>query len=174
VSDQGSDFRIRADQRDRLLNGDFRPLVFRAAEFPDSPGERLPAGCRVGARYVLARARGWGQKDGGQVRHLPPAPVWFITVTKVLGGPMNLRERRDGSWLVKFDVTDLRDRAVFLRPGGGDLYDRDPLDAGVKPSPEWLETRTKTVREFWHAERLKRHAEEMREKSRARARRRAA
>lgn len=163
-----SDFSVRADQRARLLQGDYRPLVYRTVEFPLDLRERLPAGCKVGARYVLARERGWGLSDDGRVRHLPPAAVWFITVTKVLGGPQGRRERPDGSWLVRFDVTDLRDRAAFLRPGGGELLDRDPLEAGAKPDPGWLDVRSAASREFWHLERLKRHAEKRRSQAKVR------
>ena len=166
-----SDFSIRADQRARLLQGDYRPLVYRTVEFPLDLRERLPAGCKVGARYVLARERGWGLSDDGRVRHLPPAAVWFITVTKVLGGPQGRRERPDGSWLVQFDVTDNRDRAAFLRPGGGELLDRDPLEAGAKPDPDWLDSEAEAIGEFWELERLKRNAVELRRQHRSRRQR---
>lgn len=152
-----SGFKISAEQRQRLLAKDYRPLVF----------DIKPTGCEPGAIYVLARARDWGVEDG-RLRHLPPAPVWFITVT-------SRKRRRQGGWIAWFNVTDLRDPDVFLRPGGGDLHGSDPLGAGRKPDPEWVRVRARTVGEFWHAERLKRHAEEQRlwgrERSKARRKR---
>lgn len=165
-----SDFAIKREQRERLLAGQYQPLKFLGPTDPELK-DPLPYGCRVGARYVLAWAKASAtviDEDEGLVSRIPRHPTWFITVTAVEGGPRKPRELADRPWVVRFSVTDIRDSDVFLRPGGGDSS-VDVLRAGAKPDAQWLKTRAKAVGEFWHAERLKRHAE--RERNRFRAKR---
>src|SRR6185295_18007339 len=94
--------------------------------------------------------------------------VWWLTVDTV-------QRRRKGFWRVRFDVTDNRDPDVFLRRIGGYNPDApssfDELQAGAVPqwTPSML-TRQQAVREFWHLERLRRHAEVQRERGRERSR----
>lgn len=171
-----SDFSISQVQRQRLLAGQYSPLVFQGVLEPDDSRERLPYGCEPGARYVLA----WKQaqatvldEDTGEVAIMPHHPTWFITVTAVEGGPRRPRQLADRPWVVRFSVTDVRDTDVFLRPGGGDSS-VDLLAAGAKPPGAWLDVRAKTISEFDHQRRLAKHAEELRERSRAKRARRAA
>lgn len=167
-----SDFAIKAEQRQRLLAGDYKPLVFQGVLEPDNRAERLPYGCCVGARYVLAWKAAQAtviDKEKGIVSVMPRHPVWFITVTAVEGGPRKPRELADRPWVVRFQVTDIRDSDVFLRPGGGDSS-VDLLAAGAKPDPRWLDVHAKVIGEFESQRRLARHAEQQRERGRERSR----
>ena len=137
------------------MHGDYSPLDFDVKPYELKPG----------ARYVI----GWSKASAihvgdGEVVRIPAEPIRFLTVTKVL-------RHRKGFWRALFEVTDLRDRDVFLRRGGGDSP-VDELKAGAKPrwTPSMV-TRAKTVNEFWHQERLKRYAEERRLRGQARIRR---
>ncbi len=162
-----SDFSISARQRQRLLEGDYRALKFLGAAAPWANPDPLPDGCKVGARYVLAwkRAEAVGFEDGTAWRR-PRHPVWYITVTKIRGEP--------GPWTVRFDVTDLRDRDLFLRPGGGVQAGRDVLDAGRVPDPDWLDSEAEAIEEFWEQERLKRQSSELHRRAEWKRDRRAA
>lgn len=153
-----SDFKVSSSQRQRLLAGDYTPL-----DFDTKPYELEP-----GAVYVLAWERGQPAWEPGHGVRALRVPVWFITVTVV-------QRHRKGFWRARFDVTDNRDPDVFLRRIGGYNPDApssyDELKAGAVPdwTPSML-TRAKTVNEFWSAERLKRHADEQRERGRERSR----
>lgn len=158
-----SDFQISGAQRRRLKAGNYAPLEF----------DTKPYGCEPGARYVLA----WKKasvavldRDTGECAVTPAHPTWFLTVTSV-------RRRRKGMvlvWEVRFEVTDRRDPDMFLKPGGGLLAGRDPLDAGRVPDEEWLDRHTDAIASFWTRTRFERHREAVRERDRARRLRRAA
>lgn len=176
-----SDFQISAVQRRRLLEGIYKPLVFQGVMDPDNERERLPYGCCVGARYVLA----WKQaqatvldEDTGEVAIMPKHPTWFITVTQVDGGPRKRRQLFDRPWVVSFSVTDIRDPNRFLGRIGG--YDPDApasfdqLQAGALPDPEWLEAHSKMIASFWTRRRVEQAAELQRERFRAKRLKRAA
>lgn len=149
-----SEFQITAAQRRRLLEGESSPLDF----------EIKPHGCEPGAVYVLSWSKAQATIVGeGEVVRIPRRAVWFLTVTAVV-------RHRKGFWRVQHEVTDLRDRDVFLRPGGGDSS-VDVLDAGAKPPSAWLDVRARAISEFDHQRRLARFAEERRERDRARRKR---
>lgn len=118
-----SDFSISSEQRQKLLEGVYRPLMF----------DVKPAGCEPGSRYVLVWSRPSvvvvGEGTDVEVVRTPRAPAWFLTVKST----NRVRKGDRLVWLVRFDVTDLRDRDVFLKPGGGELQGRDPLGGGRKP-----------------------------------------
>lgn len=146
-----SEFQVSLEQRRRLLAGDLSPLDF----------DTKPYGCEPGATYVLSWSKAQATIVGeGEVVRIPRAAVWFLTVTAVV-------RHRKGFWRVQHEVTDLRDRDVFLRPGGGDSS-VDLLDAGAKPPSAWLEVRAKAISEFDHQRRLALFADEQRERSRRR------
>jgi hypothetical protein len=154
-----SGFQISAAQRRRLLEGDYKALQFAIK----------PSGCEPGARYVLAyQAASATVCEDGFVARTPRRPVWWITVTKVEDDPIR---RPDARWLVRFDVTDLRDRDLFLRRGGGYEQGRDVLQAGRVPDPEWLDSEAEAIGEHWELERLKVVEREGQARSRARRQR---
>lgn len=162
-----SDFQIHAWQRRRLLEHDYRPLTYEG--WSDEAKDPKPSGCEPGARYVLAWRRKFAVTDRDDRGVVFPAkverePVWFITVKSTV-------RRREGGWLVLFDVTDLRDRGDFLRPGGGYQQGRDPLGAGRVPDPEWLDSEAEAISEFWDKERGKKFEAQQRERSRQRRQR---
>lgn len=166
-----SDFAIKAEQRRQLLEGRYRPLVFQGVLDPENVAERLPHGCKAGARYVLAWKAATAtlvDKENRVVARVPRHPVWYLTVTAVEGGPRKPRHLYDKPWVVHFNVTDIRDTDVFLRPGGGDSS-VDLLGAGAKPPSGWLDVRARTQSEFDHQRRLAKHAEEQRLKGRERS-----
>jgi hypothetical protein len=153
-----SGFQISAAQRRRLLEGDYKALQFAIK----------PSGCEPGATYVLAyQAASATVCEDGFVARTPRRPVWWITVSKVEDDPIRRPEAR---WLVRFDVTDLRDRDLYLsRHGNYQTSRRGAVDElPVAPSDE---TRQKAREEFWHLRRLQRHAREQRERSKARRQR---
>lgn len=160
-----SDFAVSQAQRRRLLAGDYGPL-----DFPyevDKQGKPLPPPCKEGDVYVLSWQCGWAtvlDEKTGDFTGAPRRPVWFLTVTSV-------KRHRKGHWRAYHAVTDIRDTDVFLRRGGGDSS-VDELRAGAKPvwTPSML-VRAKAIGEFWHQERLKRHAEERKKRGRARIKR---
>lgn len=171
-----SDFAIKASQRQQLLAGSYRPLVFQGVLEPDDAAERLPHGCKVGAVYVLAWKGATAtlvDRENRVVARVPRHPTWYLTVTAVEGGPRKPRQLYDKPWVVHFNVTDIRDTDVFLRPGGGDSS-VDLLQAGAKPPKVWLDVRAKTQSEFDHQRRLAKHAEKLRDRSRAKRARKAA
>ena len=130
-----SDFAIGAYQRRQLLEGSYRPLVFQGVLDPDNAAERLPHGCKPGAVYVLAWKKATAtlvDVENRVVARVPRHPTWYLTVTEVEGGPRKPRQLRDRPWVVHFQVTDLRDTDVFLRPGGGDSS-VDLLNGGRNP-----------------------------------------
>jgi hypothetical protein len=158
-----SSFSVSAAQRRRLLEGNYKALQF----------DIKPTGCEPGARYVLAweaaSASVCHPDDGSDAFVVRTArrPVWWITVTKVEDDPIR---RPEGRWLVRFDVTDLRDRDLYLsRSGNYQTTRRGAVDElPVAPSDE---VRARARAEFWHLRRLQQHAQKEREKSRLRARR---
>jgi hypothetical protein len=170
VSDQGSDFSIDAAQRRRLLEGDYSALQF----------EIKPTGCEPGARYVLAYKAASAsvyKSDDEQEAFIvrsPRAAVWFLTVKGGREAPKRVWRGDELRWVVRFDVTDLRDRDVFLRPGGGVQGGRDPLSAGCVPDPDWVDSEAEAIGEHWEQERLRRVEREQLARSRSRARRNAA
>jgi hypothetical protein len=152
-----SDFSVTATQRRRLLEGDYTPLDF----------DVKPFGCEPDAVYVLAWRRAEAtlvDEAHGLVARTPRHPVWYLTVTRV-------QRHRKGFWRVQFDVTDLRDSDLFLRPGGGVQAGRDVLDAGRVPDPDWLDSECEAISEFWELQRLKKVEAEQRGRSRARRQR---
>jgi hypothetical protein len=152
-----SSFSVTAGQRRRLLEGDYTPLDF----------DVKPFGCEPGAVYVLAWRRAEAtlvDEAHGLVARTPRHPVWYLTVREV-------QRHRKGFWRVRFDVTDLRDTDLFLRPGGGVQAGRDVLDAGRVPDPEWLDSEAEAICEHWDKVRDDRHRERMGERSRARRQR---
>lgn len=155
-----SDFALSLEQRRRLMEGDYSPLVFKGSAHE----EPLPYGCKDGARYVLA----WSREQriafpDGEVVKLPAMPVHYITVTSVV-------HRSAGGHSVRFDVSDYRDSTVWLAPCGGYQLSRqgspDHLPVVVDES-----VRAKTREEFWHQQRLARFAAERRKRNRARRQR---
>jgi len=161
-----SDFQITQLQRRRLLSGNYKPLVFDTKPVVERPGEE-PRGLEPGDRYVLAwqRASATAYEDGFVAR-TPRLPVWFITVRRVV-------RRNDGGWLVGYDVTDNRDRDLWLSHSGDYQFTaRGAVDElPVAPSDE---VRRKAIAERDHLARLKRHAEKQRRLAREKRERRKA
>ncbi len=69
------------------------------------------------------------------------------------------------------DELDIQDSGAIAHAAEQSFYTSTPgaavSDAGEAPDREWVDVRTRTVREFDHQRRLAKHAEKMRDKSRA-------
>jgi hypothetical protein len=163
-----SDFQVSAVQRRRLLEGHYGPLEFDTKPWVESQGRCVEPGDRYVLAWARASATAYKSDDDSEafVARIPRHPVWFLTVRSV-------KRRRQGGWLVRFDVTDRRDRDLWLsRSGNYQSTARGAVDVlPVAPSDE---VRARAQAEFWHQRRLAEHAKAMRERSKARTRRRKA
>jgi hypothetical protein len=163
-----SGFQLTAPQRRRLLEGDYKALQFDELPLNRNTGRIIKKGDRYVLAWEAASASVCHPDDGSDafVVRTPRRPVWWITVSKVEDDPIRRPEAR---WLVRFDVTDLRDRDLWLsRSGNYQTTRRGAVDElPVAPSDE---TRRKARAEFWHLRRLQQHAQEQRERARERSR----
>ena len=130
-------------------------------------------------------------EEGAVVRLSGKVSLRVLTIT--------FPKRHDGqmAWKLHYELTDTRDPVRLLRrtpPAHRDgdeldIGDKDAVkvaavqsfytstpasaltDAGEAPDREWVETKTKTQREFDHQRRLAKHAEKLRDKSKQKTRR---
>lgn len=161
-SSEGPRLPLTRRQRQGLFDGTFPAIV--------GVGE-----CPVGA---------------GDVVHLSSRVSLEVKRIDVKNGKWTLRyevrDRRDSVHLLRRtppahragDELDIEDEGAIREAAEQSFYTAEPrsavADAGEAPDREWVEMRTKTVREFDHQRRLARHAEKMRERSKAHTKRKKA
>lgn len=150
--------RLTRTQRAKLFAGE-TPHIGGKGECPVQVGEKV----RLSARVSLEVRRVDPQKPGG----------WKLIYTLMdTRDPVRLLRRtppahREG------DELDIEDEGAIRAAAVQSFYTSTPgsaiTDAGEAPDREWVETRSKTQREFDHQRRLARHAEKMREQGRERS-----
>lgn len=109
---------LTVEQERRLKSGDYRPLIF-PFDLGDFPTHGKPV--EPPFKLVLDWQESYRISDQlGNVTVVPREPVRWIVVTSVK------RENR-GDWVVRFELTDLREERRFLARGGG--YTSSPVRA---------------------------------------------
>lgn len=130
-------FELPLDHRRRLIAKNYGPLRFKYVAGAACDG--LPVGCEPTATYVLARSQEQRSAVDGIVIAIPPEPMWWLTVTKI-------GRHKSGDWLVRFDITDLRQAVWFLAPGNGYTSSRyRAIDDLEVVAPEHLRNRHRAI-----------------------------